>query len=356
MTKTWIRWLPAGIVPVVIAAGAIVMPMQASASVQLADKSPEQVLSLVANSSVKAFSGTIEQTSDLGLPELPSGGASTKDATGSALELLTGTHTARVFVDGPQKARIQVLDSLAERDVVRNGSDVWLYNSKSNAVTHITLPAHEPMPTPRAVPTPTDLAKELLAKLDSSTKVSVGSDTTVAGRTAYDLILTPRAADTLIGSVSIAVDSRTGLPLSVDVQARGQKSPAFSVEFSSITLGAPDAERFEFTPPAGAKVTEHALPAHDGTKPYAGQPNAAQPNGAMQHSVTGTGWDAVVQAKLSAAQLKSLDSPLLSSLSTKVAGGRLISSSLVNILLTDDGRVFVGSVSAARLQDVAAGR
>lgn len=327
------------------------MPMQASASVQLADKSPEQVLSLVANSSVKAFSGTIEQKSDLGLPELPSGGASAKDATGSALELLTGTHTARVFVDGPKKARIQVLDSLAERDVVRNGSDVWLYNSKSNAVTHVTLPAHEPMATPKAVPTPTDLAKKLLAKLDSSTKVSVGSDTTVAGRTAYDLILTPRAADTLVGSVSIAVDAQTGLPLSVDVQASGQKSPAFSVEFSSITLGAPDAARFEFTPPAGAKVTEHALPAHDGTKPH-----AAQPNGSMQHSVTGTGWDAVVQAKLTAAQLKALDSRLLTSLSTKVVGGRLISSSLVNVLLTDDGRVFVGSVSAARLQDVAAGR
>jgi hypothetical protein len=36
-----------------------------------------------------------------------------------------------------------------------------------------------------------------------------------------------------------------------------------------------------------------------------------------------------------------------------VAGGRLLSTSLLNILLTDDGRAFVGSVPVERLQAVA---
>ena len=36
-----------------------------------------------------------------------------------------------------------------------------------------------------------------------------------------------------------------------------------------------------------------------------------------------------------------------------VPGGRLLSTSLVNVLLTDDGRIFVGMVPADRLQAAA---
>jgi hypothetical protein len=39
-----------------------------------------------------------------------------------------------------------------------------------------------------------------------------------------------------------------------------------------------------------------------------------------------------------------------------VQGGRAISTSLVNVLLTDDGRTFVGSVPLERLQAAAAAR
>ena len=49
------------------------------------------------------------------------------------MELLSGSHTARVYIDGPAKARFQVMDMLAERDLVRNGNDLWLYNSASSA-------------------------------------------------------------------------------------------------------------------------------------------------------------------------------------------------------------------------------
>jgi hypothetical protein len=50
-----------------------------------------------------------------------------------------------------------------------------------------------------------------------------------------------------------------------------------------------------------------------------------------------------------------LESPLLAQATTSVDGGRLLSTSLVNVLLTNDGRIFAGSVPADTLQAAAAG-
>ena len=71
MTRAGLRWLPAAVVPAVIAVGALAVPLQAGASVDLPEKSPQDVLALAADSSVDHLSGTIEQASRLGLPELP---------------------------------------------------------------------------------------------------------------------------------------------------------------------------------------------------------------------------------------------------------------------------------------------
>src|SRR5690606_14204845 len=154
--STWTRWLPAGAV-VALIAGTVTLTSQAGA-VDLPDKSPEDVLALLAEHEVTAFSGTFETSADLGLP-LPSdldlgpggpdlddsglatppdgGGAAPDDATGAAqdvlstLALLTGDNTGRVFVAGPGTARFQHLDRLDERNVVVTPEDVWFYDSES---------------------------------------------------------------------------------------------------------------------------------------------------------------------------------------------------------------------------------
>src|SRR6187551_775144 len=64
------RWIPAIAAPIAIAAAVVLVPMQANAAVDLPDLTPEELLDLVASSDVEALSGTIEQTSDLGLPDL----------------------------------------------------------------------------------------------------------------------------------------------------------------------------------------------------------------------------------------------------------------------------------------------
>lgn len=346
----------------------------ASASADLPSKTPQEVLALVGASDVSSFSGTIAQSSDLGLPDISgiagsgssgsgssdsdssgSDAASTFDAT-SALELLTGSHTARVYADGADKLRVQVLDQLAERDVVRNGSDLWLYDSEESSAVHSTLPADGDAASadvPSTIPTPDELATRFLAAVDPTTDVSLGADTSVAGRSAYDLVLTPRTDATLVGSVSIAVDSETGMPLQVEVFARGESSPAFEVGFTDLSLDAPSASLFDFTPPAGTDVTEKDLSdaGHDGTGPASG--DAVATAGGEKPTVSGEGWDAIVETTIGG-DLSSLTSnPLFAQLATPVTGGSALQTTLVSVLLTDDGRLLAGAVPVDALQAVA---
>ncbi len=365
MRTKWTKWAPAGVAVVVVAGAAIAVPLSANASASLPTKTAAQVIELVASSHVTAFSGTVTETSDLGLPSLPSGasaaGGGSDSGLSSILSLITGTNSLRVYADGATKQRLQVLDSLSEKDVIHNGKNVWLYDSSSNSVTHTTLPAQRHTSSPKQLDvTPDVLAKKLLAELRTTSTVTVGQDINLAGRSAYDLVLTPKVSDTLVGSITIAVDSSTGMPLGVDVQAAGQKNPAVSVEFTSLTLAAPDASLFDFTPPAGAKVTQEKAPAHQKADAHTKSPaheKAIGPKAKVstkpKATVTGKGWDAVIDVSKVASLSKLSTSPEFAELTTAVSGGRVLHTTLFNVLFTDDGRVIAGAVSVSRLQAVA---
>lgn len=84
MSRNSLRWLPAIVVPAVVVAAVIAVPLQAGAAVDLPDKTPEQVLLLVNDSTVSAFSGTVAQSADLGLPALDLGAGMGEVAIGRA--------------------------------------------------------------------------------------------------------------------------------------------------------------------------------------------------------------------------------------------------------------------------------
>src|SRR5262249_31209127 len=134
--------------------------------------------------------------------------------------LLSGSHQARVWYDGPERARIALPRSMAESDAVHNGRDLWLWDSTGAEVTHIILPTSE-SGSPELVKTPDEMAKDLLDNIDPSTVVSVGTPAYVAGRPVYQLVLQPTAAESTVDHVGIFVDSATGLPLKVSVFAKG---------------------------------------------------------------------------------------------------------------------------------------
>ncbi|WP_426765519.1 LolA family protein [Pseudarthrobacter sp. 1G09] len=382
--RNWPRWLPALAVPVVIAAAALAGTLPANAGDPLPQKTPAEVLALAATHHTQAFSGTIEQSSDLGLPALPSTGASSDPASAggaaSVVEFLSGQHTARVYMDGTAKARIQVVDRLAERDIVRRDSDVWFYSSKDNSAAHLTLPARAadlPLAAPQAqgedpaapaqpgspsesmMPTPEDLARQLLEKVDPTTAVTVGADVEVAGRAAYNLLLEPRSEATLVGQVAIAVDGETGMPLAVQVTARGAGTPAFRLGFTALSLGTPDDSLFTFSPPPGSTVKELQVP-DPGQKTYGGHnfgDHAGDGVGPEHPAVTGQGWGTILRLPAAAAGAPAansfLEDPLLAQAAVVVPGGRLVSTALLNVLITDDGRVFAGMVPPDRLQAAA---
>lgn len=358
------RWLPALVAPIVVVVGLIAVPAVANASSAIPDKSPSQVLAMMARSSQAAYSGQIDQTSDLGLPQLPSAlsvsAGSDSSSVSGVLELLTSSHSARIFVDGASKQRVQVLDQLAERDGIRNGSDVWTYDSKKNAAVHLTLPAKPSADDSKlgatlGSTTPADLAAEFVQKITPTTSVTVDNDASVAGRAAYELTLTPKTDTTLVSQVNLAIDAETGVPLRVTVDARGQKSAAFAVGFTSIDFSAPAANLFTFTPPKEAKVTTKALSSHT--------PKATchSNNPADHPTVTGTGWATIASvpaaatgsSSSSADQSSADQSKLLDQLTTKVDGGRVLQTSLISVFLTNDGRVLAGAVPVSSLEAAA---
>lgn len=394
MARARQRWLPALLIPLALALAALIGSVQAGATVSLPPKTADEILAMIARTEVRALSGTVVQTAELGLPEVPTAGPGIVPGATSALELLTGSHTARVYLDGPFKARLQILDRMAERDFVVNGGDAWFYNSADNSATHLSVPVPSkaerrgsgPSETARPdIPTPEAMASHFLSAIDSSTKVTVGDASTVAGRSAYRLSLLPRSDGTLVASVSIDVDSETGLPLGVEVRAKGQPEPAYSLAYTEINLTAPDAALFNFTPPAGATVTEKpvpmkpvppamegpAAPAPDAPVPSPNEPATTEPaptpdavvptpegsaTPMLPHpspSVTGEGWDTVIGLPAGTAPAELTSNPLLAQALQPVSGGRALTTSLVSVLILDDGRVFAGLVPLDRLESAA---
>ena len=374
VTRRLRSWLPSVLVPVLIAGGSFTIGAQARA-VDLPDRSASEVLELIAAAEASAFSGTVEITPELGLPQLPVAPGSRTDADGAwaVLDLLTRPQTVRAYVDGPTRLRLQLLEPLAQRDLVRNGPDVWFYDSAENVATHLTgsgsgwrpeagspadLADGLPIEIPWPASTPEDLAEALLSRVDSTTQVTVDEPVRVAGRPAYTLVVTPRQPDTLVESVTIAADAETGMVTRVTVRAVDQAAAAYDIGFTSLDVRAPDAARFTFTPPPGATVEELGPdPAPSVVDPLSSDdPEAGAGAGAdripspdVLPAVLGTGWETIVVIPADDEVTALFADPVLSQALSDVPGGRLLSSSLFNVLVTDDGRVLVGSVTPGRL-------
>jgi outer membrane lipoprotein-sorting protein len=349
------RWaVPAGVAVVVggVMAGSLISVAQAAPS--LPARTPAQLLAEVAgDTSVPPLTGTVVETASLGLPALPSTGSST-----SISSLLTGSHTVMVWYASHDHFRLSMPSSLSESDVIRDGSTAWLWDSQANTETRFSIPANAAEPAPAATPlTPQQAASQVLAQVGPTTAVSVDSNVMVAGQAAYELVLAPKDARSLVGQVRIAVDGSNGVPLRVQVLARGTTSPAFQVGYTAIQFVTPAPADLSFTPPPGAKVTQADM--------TAGQGQRTSPD----VSSVGSGWLTVLDLPSSgltssggsgsggSGESSALINTLLVS-AARVSGswgsGRLLRTSLVSVLITDSGRLFIGAVQPSVLYAAAA--
>jgi outer membrane lipoprotein-sorting protein len=258
------RWaVPVGAVAAVgiVVAGSVIARGQTTPT--LPARTTAQLLAAVDGPAAlpSAMTATVQETASLGLPDLPG----SSDPL-SGLSLLSGTHTFKIWYDGPHQVRVAVPVSMGETDLRRDGRNAWLWDSQTNKATHYILPAGAAGTLPNSaqaqnVPTPPQLAKQILAAVGSTTRVGLQQNVTVAGQPAYQLTLAPKDSRSLIGQVRIAIDAHNSLPLQVQVFARGAASPAFSLGYTSLSFATPAASNFAFSPPPGAKVKTVTVPA-----------------------------------------------------------------------------------------------
>lgn len=363
-----------------LATGAIIGGLQlplAQAAAPLPAKTPAQLIAWVIKDwqqpAQRALSGTIVESASLGIPRLPG-----LQNVRSWLSLLSGDHTINVWIAGPGRFRVEYPGPMSETDIYAEGDTAWLWDSAANTATQLGA-GSVPDPasaaaqsgssaysssltiTPDGVPsapTPEQIAQDILSAVGPTTVVSTDPDIVVAGRSAYELVLAPKSSQSTIGSVRIDVDGQNAVPLRVQIFARGADSPAFTTGFTSVTFAPPSPADITFTPPPGAHITRHGTPGPGSRVP------GTRPG---DFGTTGSGWLTVVKfpaSVLNAATAKSgstapvaldggageqsfaLHAALAAARPVHGAwgSGKLLHTSLFNVLISDNGWVYAGAV------------
>jgi outer membrane lipoprotein-sorting protein len=305
--------------------------------------SAQDLVTSVLTAKVPALSGSVEVKENLGLP----------------FPVLPGGGSAKVYTDGTGKARISLTGRMSETTVVEDGSTVWIWDSKNKSVRKVSHDAEAAQKAPEQLADPTNAAAKLVAAMQQDSTVSVDGTARVAGRSVYQLLLTPKPTEkTLLREVRVAVDSELRVPLQLEVLANGQSEPALRIGFTEFSPGAQDPSLFQFTVPQGATVTESKPGDH--VDPKAARDLLTQ----LNPQVVGTGWDTVLVGKVPAELLsgatqgraKQSDvTGLLRQFAKEVHGsfgtGWVISTKVGTALFTQDGRLAVGAVPEQVLID-----
>ncbi|MCX4435821.1 LolA family protein [Streptomyces mirabilis] len=368
--------VPVAVVGVAAATIGLVPALADSGDPSLPKITAEQLIEKIAKSDVQQLSGTVKVSTDLGLPSLgglesgmlsgatEGSGGSSADPQSKLMELASGTHTVRVAADGPDKAKVSVLENAAEYSIIHNGNDVWAYDSKSNEVYHSTAPAAEKgeEKAPKDVPTtPKELADEALKSVDDTTSVTVDGTAQVAGRDAYKLLIKPKQSGSTVGAITVAVDAKTGVPLKFTLVPTSGGAAVVDAGFTQVAFAKPAASTFDFTPPKGAKVTEDKDGKDTKESKESKAPESAPSHGDLGKGLDGLktigkGWSTIAEFDTGGQGMPSGSSSeggdvsgFLNSLGDHVKGkfgsGTVFSTRLVNALITDDGKVYAGAVT-----------
>lgn len=349
------RWAAPLAAIALVAAGTFGASTLADADPGLPPRTPEQLVTDALTAKVPGMSGTVSTTVELGLPDLGSLGGGQQGGQPSVLDWLSGTHTARVWQSGEDKQRVSVPDGDSEYGVYRSGSTTWLWSSEEQKATKITAETST-APTARpdagaTPPTPQEAAQQLLATVGQTSTITPASNATVAGRSAYKIVVTPTQTGSKVGRVELAIDGETKVPLRVEVFGVNAADPSISVGFTDVDFTAPADSVFAFTPPPGATVeTKQVEPGRDPQSRGTNRPGTQKPAGNGNHEVVGTGWQTVmVMSGIKIADVA--DQPALQQVLNGLphvkgawGSGRVFSGPLFSAVLTDDGRVAVGAV------------
>jgi hypothetical protein len=223
----WRRWLivlastvALCSIPAVIAA----LPVQGSTI------SAAALRARIMASASRPFQGYAESTADFGLPSLPD--------LGNVSMLLDGTTDQYVWYRSADYWRADVVSAEGENDTYGDGGVTYLWNYGSNSLIQII--GAEPVRLPRAADLlPPELARRLLSIAGPAVRLSRLPSRRVAGVAAAGLRVTPTSPGTTIGAIDIWADPHTGLPVEVQLSARGSGHPVLLSNFLELTQAEP---------------------------------------------------------------------------------------------------------------------
>ncbi|SDF54856.1 sigma E regulatory protein, MucB/RseB [Blastococcus aurantiacus] len=260
------RWAAVGVlVAVLVSLPAVVGALP----VEDADVfAPDLRAAVLASDSV-GYSGYAESAGGLALP--------VTDQLTSVADLFSDRTTMRVWWRGPADHRVDVVTTAGETGVHRDAGGSWTWEYERATATRTEAAPLELPAAPDLLPP--SLGRRLLSEAADAELTRIGARR-VAGRDALGLRLEPAAPAASVRRVDVWVDGDSGLPVQVEVVAKGSDRPALDTRFLDLELAVPPAEVTAFRPPPGAtarngRQAEVLREAGDRVRPVALPPELA---------------------------------------------------------------------------------
>ena len=236
------RWAAVGVlVAVLVSLPAVVGALP----VEDTDVSASDLRAAVLASGSVGYSGYAESAGGLALP--------VTDQLTSVADLFSDRTTMRVWWRGATDHRVDVVTTAGETGVHRDPGGSWTWEYERATATRT---AAAPLELPAAPDLlPPSLGRRVLSEAADDELSRIGARR-VAGRDALGLRLVPAEPAASVRRVDVWVDGDSGLPLQVEVVAKGTDRPTLDTRFLDLELTRPSAEVTAFRPPPGATVRE----------------------------------------------------------------------------------------------------
>lgn len=196
---------------------------------------PQEIVDKMIQATAKpaSMSGSVIWTSDLGslssvVPALR--------ASGDPVLALLAPGSGRVWVKNG-RTRLELDQTKGTVTVLDDGSNMRVYSADGAKVADYSVSASNL----------SAFCGNRLSQLASSASVTLGQQTSIAGRDCYNLTIEPKTVNTLVEDLKIAVDGETFIPLEVEAISKATGRPVFSFQFTKVSFSpiADDAVAFE---------------------------------------------------------------------------------------------------------------
>lgn len=197
----------------------------------------------IAAASDLPWSGEVAVRGSLQIPET--------ESFAGVTDLLGDDSSLRVWWRSEESWRVDRIRATGETDLVREGDLLtsWRFESEratASPYATVRLPDASDL-------VPSRLARRLLAGADDAELTRL-PERRLAGRSAAGLRLEPADEQSTIDRVDVWADTRSGLPLRVEVVGDGSSLPVVTSTVTSLDLATPDPGTTAFVAPPGARI------------------------------------------------------------------------------------------------------